>query len=606
MDPLGLLRLVGGIALFLYGIHTMSSSLSKIAGNKLESALEKMAGNKYKAFMLGLLVAALTQSSTATTIMVVGFVNAGIMKLKQAVGVIIGANLGTTVTAQLIRMGDIDSGNLLLQLLRPSGLTPIALALGFLLFISGKRTKRRDIGVVLIGVGILFTGIMTMELAISPLRDVQWFRELFVTFTNPILGFGVGAGVTAVLQSSTASVGILQALSTTGQITFAAAFPIILGQNVGTTLSTVLSSVGGSKNARRAAFIHLFYNVIGAAFFLVLVLLLPVERLLPFWNDTVDRGMIADAHAVYNIICALVALPFAAGFVRLANWAVRVGPDEMDDDVLSTERFTGATNLIAIEYARRATLKMAAMAKSNVADVTALANEYDPKIMKRVMEVEDSIDRMEVKLGYALMRLSNRVLSPRESLSLTELFNAVNDIERIGDHAINVAESAAQLAAEDVDFSPQAKHELSVLLNAVEEILDITLECFSSRTPESIVRVEPYEEVIDTLTESIKARHIERLKSGVCVVEAGTALLEMLISLERIADHCSNIAVAVSRTSHPISKDEEYDTHLQKHLLHLGKNSEYNKLYSEVSKRFMEELDNFDGDDSQLNIQLPD
>ena len=614
MGVLGVLSLIGGIALFLYGISTMSGALGKIAGSRLEGALERLAGNKYKGFLLGLLVAALIQSSTATTIMVVGFVNASIMRLTQAVGIILGANLGTTVTAQIIRLGDIDGGNLILQLLRPSGMTPIALTIGLILFLTGKRRKRRDIGTVFIGFGILFTGMMTMEAAVFPLRGAVWFQDLFIMFTNPILGFVVGAVVTAILQSSTASVGILQALSSTGQITFAAAFPIILGQNVGTTLSTVLSSVGGSKNARRAAFIHLFYNVMGAAVFLALVIILRPGNFLPFWDNIVDRGMIANAHAVYNVICAMLALPISGLFVKLSKWAVRIGPDELEDDLLSDERFEEAPNLVAIEYARKAIQKMAADAKSNVHDVTKLAVSYDPKIMKRVQETEDNLDRMEIKLGHALVGLADRQLSHQESLALTEMLNAVNDFERIGDYAINIAESAANLAAEGGSFSTHAQHELSVLFKAVHQILDVTIDCFTTRNNKAMAKVEPYEEIVDILTEKIKARHIERLKIGVCSIDAGTALLEMLIALERIADHCANVAIAVSR-SHYINitnNTKHFDRREQIQSLHRGENKHYNKIYAHLSKQYMEELTKLDviipeaqEGGTQLNIELP-
>ena len=608
MDLFGALSLIGGLVLFIYGITTMSSSLAKVAGNKLEGTLERLAGNKYKGFALGLLVAGVIQSSTATTVMVVGFVNAGIMRLTQSVGIIIGANLGTTFTAQIIRLGDIDGGNLFLQLLRPAGLTPIFLTIGLILFLTGKHKKRRDIGSIFIGFGILFTGMLTMEGALRPLRDVEWFAQLFITFTNPLLGFVVGAVVTAILQSSTASIGILQALSTTGHITFAAAFPIILGSNVGTTVTAVLSSVGGSKNARRAAFIHLFYNVAGAALFLALVLILRPGNFLPFWDHVVDRGMIADAHAVYNVMCALIALPISKIFVKLANWAVRVGPDELEDDLLSDENFANAPNRVAIEYARKAIVKMAGDAKRNLADVKSLTVSYDAKVMQRVMETETSLDRMEIKLGNALVNLANRGLSLQENIAVTELLNVVNDIERIGDYAVNVAESAAQLASDGAEFSPMAQHELAILLKAISRIMDVTIDCFISRNRNAIVLVEPHEEVIDVLTESIKARHIERLKIGACTIDAGTVLLEMLISLERIADHCSNIAIAVSRTYGAGASYESYDPHDQKHRLHLGENEEYNEIYNNLLKQFMDELNgaSFSSPNGeQMNLELP-
>jgi len=596
MSFFNVLSLTGGIVLFLYGITSMSGALVKIAGSNMEKALERLAGNKYKGFLLGVVVTAIIQSSSATTVMVVGFVNAGVMKLTQTVGIILGANLGTTVTAQILRLGDIPGDNMLLQVLKPSGLTPIFLVIGFILYLTGKRKKRREVGQVMIGFGVLFTGMMTMEAAVSPLRDVEWFRNMFIMFSNPFLGLLVGMVVTAIIQSSTASVGILQALSSTGQIPFASAAPIILGQNIGTCFTALLSSVGASKNAKRTAYIHLFFNILGAALFMALILILRPGNFLSFWDAPADRSMIANFHAVYNIACTTLALPFAELLVKLAERVVRKGSDESEEALIIDDRFL-KTPAIALDQARLAVTRMAENARENVADAIMLMSDYDDKTMQRIVEAEDRLDRMEVRLGNYLVQLADRNLSKQESSSLTELLHSINNIERIGDHALNLAESAAAMASNDLSFSPAAQHELSVLFSAINDIMDITLEVFTNRAADSIIRVEPLEQVVDLLTKTLKQNHIERLKAGECNIDAGTILLEKLVNLERIADHCSNIAANVNQT-YGIGKDyTDFDSHQHMRSLHRGENPEFTKRYKEFEDYYVGKLKN-NGTDS--------
>jgi len=587
---MNVLSLLGGIVLFLFGITTMSSSLQKIAGGKLEETLEKLAGNKYKGFLFGLTVTAIIQSSTATTVMVVGFVNAGVMRLAQTAGIIIGANLGTTATAQILRLGDISSTHPVLQLLRPSGLTPIFLVLGFLLYLTGKRRRRRDIGSVMIGFGIMFTGMMTMEAAVSPLRESELFRELFVRFSNPFLGLLAGIIVTAIIQSSTASVGILQAVSTTGLIPFSAAAPIILGQNVGTCFTALISSIGTNKNARRAAFIHLFYNVFGAALFLALILILRPGSFISFWETPTNRGMIANFHAFFNIICCVVGLPFAEKLVKMSERAVKKVKEEEDQEAsFIDDRFLN-TPTVALEQARAAVQQMAKNVSGSVATATELTFSFDQKAMQHVLEVEDGLDRMEVRLGSYFVRLANRNLGKKESALLSELIHVVGDFERIGDYTVNIAESAADIAASGMTYSETAQNELLVVFTAVQDIMNITLEVYKKRDPDAILRVEPLEEVIDMLTKTVKSRHIERLKQGNCSIEGGTILLETLVNLERIADHCSNVAATVSHT-YGHHEYESFDVHAQKRSLHMGENQEFTRRFEELSDVYLKILD---------------
>ena len=567
----------------------MSNALQKISGSKLEKVLEKLAGNRFKGLMFGLLVTAVIQSSSATTVMVIGFVNAGVMTLAQTVGIIFGANIGTTMTTQILRLGDISSDNIFLQILKPSGLTPIFLVIGFILYVAGKRRKRRDLGHVMIGFGVLFTGMMTMESAVAPLQHVEWFRELFVRFSNPFLGLVIGAVVTAIIQSSSASVGILQALSSTGQVPFSAAVPIILGQNIGTCITAMLSSVGTNKNARRAAFIHLLFNTLGALIFLIIILVLRPDRFLPFWNDTATRGMIANFHGVFNILCAAIALPFANILLNLSKLVIRQGNGEDEEAALIDDRLLN-TPSIALEQVHAAVLRMAGDANQNLLSSISLISSFDKKAMQKLLEVENRLDRMEARFGNYLVRLANKDISKQNSTLLSGHLHIIGDIERIGDYSVNVAESAEWMNDEEMAFSDTAMRELKVLFSAVEEIMRVAIDCYNNRDTNAILRTEPLEEAIDLLVGTLKERHIERLKDGTCEIEAGTALLEILVNLERIADHCSNMSVFISHIYGAGHNHPNYDAHEHKRSLHRGEDAEYIERYNMLCESYMKRL----------------
>ena len=589
MDIANIVAMFGAIATFLFGMSTMTDGLEKLSSGRLEHILERLTSNVFKGVLLGAVVTGLIQSSAATTVMCVGFVNAGIMKLEQTVGIIMGANIGTTVTAQLLRLGDIDADNIVMMFLQPSFLGPILAVVGIIFYMFIKGGHKRIVGQIVLGLGLLFIGMNTMSSAVEPLKDLPEFQSVFTAFSNPLLGVAVGAAVTALLQSSSASMGILQAISTTGVVSFNIAMPLIMGQNIGTCITALISSVGASKNAKRTAMIHLFFNIIGSVFFLLVLYAGNALFRFPFWENTMDMGSIANLHLAFNIACTALLLPFHRQLVKLVKAVVPGDAEERELSVLD-DRFLSSPSL-ALERAHDAVVQMGEFARDNYRLAVELIWKFDAKKLERLNETEVALDKLEGLLDNYLVKLTDRALTAEESTRVSELLHTLSDFERIGDYAVNVSESAVVLHDRNITFSPQARAELERLTAAVGETLDKTGACYQSRQRTLAVQVEPLEEVVDLIAATLKNRHVERLKAGECTIELGTQFLELLINLERMSDHCSNVALHILRqTSSPDDK-VRIDSHAYMHELHHGGfNQEFDDLFQEYRTKYFQPI----------------
>ena len=589
MDIANIVAMFGAIATFLFGMSTMTDGLEKLSSGRLEHILERLTSNVFKGVLLGAVVTGLIQSSAATTVMCVGFVNAGIMKLEQTVGIIMGANIGTTVTAQLLRLGDIDADNIVMMFLQPSFLGPILAVVGIIFYMFIKGGHKRIVGQIVLGLGLLFIGMNTMSSAVEPLKDLPEFQSVFTAFSNPLLGVAVGAAVTALLQSSSASMGILQAISTTGVVSFNIAMPLIMGQNIGTCITALISSVGASKNAKRTALIHLFFNIIGSVFFLLVLYAGNALFRFPFWENTMDMGSIANLHLAFNIACTALLLPFHRQLVKLVKAVVPGDAEERELSVLD-DRFLSSPSL-ALERAHDAVVQMGEFARDNYRLAVELIWKFDAKKLERLNETEVALDKLEGLLDNYLVKLTDRALTAEESTRVSELLHTLSDFERIGDYAVNVSESAVVLHDRNITFSPQARAELERLTAAVGETLDKTVACYQSRQRTLAVQVEPLEEVVDLIAATLKNRHVERLKAGECTIELGTQFLELLINLERMSDHCSNVALHILRqTSSPDDK-VRIDSHAYMHELHHGGfNQEFDDLFQEYRTKYFQPI----------------
>lgn len=570
--------MLGAIALFLFGMSTMTSGLAQLSSGRLEGILERLTDNVFKAVLLGAVVTGLIQSSAATTVMCVGFVNAGIMKLKQTVGIIMGANIGTTVTAQILRLSSISSDNFLLSMLKPSFLGPILAMVGVILYMFISGGKKKSIGQIILGLGVLFIGMNTMTETVAPLQELPQFKELFTAFSNPILGVVVGALVTALLQSSSASMGILQAISTTGVVTFNTAMPLIMGQNIGTTVTALLSAIGASKNARRTAYIHVFFNIIGSVFFLIVLYAANSIFTLPFWTATMDMGSIANLHLAFNIACTLLLLPFRNLLVALVEKLVPGQAELLDVSAMLDERFLSKPAL-ALEQAHSAVIQMGTFAQENYRSCVKLLWEYDPKALERINETEAALDKMESSLDNYLMRLSDSPLSAQDSAHITELLHVLSDFERIGDYAVNISECAQAMEEKGISFTPSARKELEAITAAVDEAIDKALDCYRDRSYDLAFQVEPIEEVVDLMREELRSRHIERFRTGKCTADQGAQFLELLVGLERISDHCSNVALRVLQETAPKGDLVRTDAHAYTHELHHSHDPHFELLF---------------------------
>ena len=581
MDIFNVLTMIGGLCLFLFGMNLMGQALERRAGGKLRSLLDKMTGSVFAGFLTGLGITAIIQSSSATTVMVVGFVNSGLMTLRQAINVIMGANVGTTVTAWLLSLGGIDSGNFWIKLLKPSSFTPVLALIGIIYYMFCKDNKKKDTGMILLGFATLMFGMETMSGAVAGLKDVPAFTNLFVAFQNPLLGVLAGALLTAIIQSSSASVGILQALAVTGSVSYAAAIPIIMGQNIGTCVTALISSVGANKNARRAAMVHLYFNIIGVTLFLAMYYGLNLVLHFTFVNDTVTAWGIAVIHSVFNIAATAVLLPFANVLEKLAILTI---PDDAEKEsfALLDERLL-KTPAVAVERARAATADMAELARVGVVQAMSLTHQWDDTLAQKVRDEEAKVDQYEDALGTYLVKLSSRELSHADSQSVNTLLHTISDFERISDHSVNLLSSAEEIHAKSIAFSQDAHEELQVLEGAVQDVLSRTTDAFRKADLHLASKVEPMETVVDELVRAIKARHVARLQAGSCSIEYGFVLEDLLTNYERVCDHCSNVAVAQIEVA-----QDSFDTHAYLNDLRYGNDTKESEQFRRRLDRYRE------------------
>ncbi len=586
MDFFDLLSMIGGLALFLYGMNLMGDGLAKASGGRMESILEKLTGNPVKAVLLGAGVTAVIQSSSATTVMVVGFVNSGIMRLEQAVGVIMGANVGTTITSWILSLTGIESSSFLVRLLKPTSFSPVLAIIGVAMLLFSKKEKRQSVASILIGFAVLMFGMDTMSAAVKPLAQEPAFTGILTAFSNPVLGMLAGVVLTAVIQSSSASVGILQALCLSGAVGYNTAIPIILGQNIGTCVTAMISGVGASRNARRAALVHLYFNIIGTVVFMGVFYLLDAAFQFPFMEKPADALGIAVVHSCFNVSATLLLLPFSRGLVKLACLTTGGGVQEQsrqEDEVLQhlDPRFLN-TPAYAIEQSRNVAVSMAELAERAINLAMGLVTGYDSEKAQQVLELETRVDQYEDQLGSYLVKAGSRDLSERDNHSLSVMLHCIGDFERISDHAKNVQEAAQEMADKGVNFSEKALQELEVLRSAIRDILKITMRSFMDEDLELARQVEPLEEVIDALIQEIRQRHIRRLRKGSCTIELGFILTDIITNLERVSDHCSNIAVCLLEIS-----EDEFDTHAYLEDMRREDNTEFRRQVMAYGRQYL-------------------
>ncbi len=588
MDFFGVLSLVGGLALFLYGMKALGDGLEKLSGGKLEEILERLTSNPILAVLLGAGVTAVIQSSSATTVMVVGFVNSGIMKLHQAVYIIMGANIGTTVTSWILSLTGIESSNFFVQLLKPTSFSPVLAFIGIIFLMFSKKEKKHNIGTILVGFAVLMFGMDEMSSAVKPLANVPEFTNILTMFENPFLGMVAGAVLTAIIQSFSASVGILQALCATGALSFGSALPIIMGQNIGTCVTAMLSSIGTGKNARRAALVHLYFNIIGTIVFMIVFYSVNMFVHFEFLDLAANEMGIAIIHTSFNIAATLLLFPFAGGLEKLACLTVR---DDETDLIKSTNmegdfktldlRFIDVPGL-AVSHSRGVAESMANISRECLIKAMSMLEDYDEDIAIEVRELEDKVDKYEDRLGTYLVKLSKKNLSEGDSRILTELLHCIGDFERIADHATNIQEAAKEIYDKKLEFSQKAKEELNILGQAVRDIVNLSYRVFKEDDDNQAKSVEPLEEVIDTLKQELKNRHIKRLREGKCTIEMGFVFADIITNYERISDHCSNIAVSIIQIHEDNYGPHEYLERM-KHSDEVG----FRKQYNEYMKNYM-------------------
>ena len=579
MDLFDVLTLIGGLSLFLFGMNIMGQALERKAGNKLKDLLAKMTNSKFKGFLTGLVITAVIQSSSATTVMVVGFVNSGLMTLRQAINVIMGANIGTTITSWILSLGDIDGSSILIALLKPTSFTPILALVGIIFYMFLKDDSKKDIGSILLGFATLMFGMDTMSNAVSGLANVPGFSNLFILFTNPLLGVLVGALLTAIIQSSSASVGILQALSSTGQVTYGAAVPIIMGQNIGTCVTCLLSSIGTNKNARRAAVVHLLFNTIGTVVILTLFCIIKTFVYIPLLSEQASMFGIALTHSIFNVLCVMILLPMSALLEKLA---LRIIPDDKIKekyDELDTRLFVTPT--LALAQAKSSLSDMADTSRKAITMALKSVNNYSDKLYEDILKQEDKNDRYEDKIGTYLVDLSSKNnLSESESKEVSKMLKIIGDLERIADHAINIGQASRELRDKNLSLSEDAIKEMDSMLNAVKECVDLSLLAFEKDDLAIALKVPPLEEVIDELKAKLRANHIDRVKRRQCSIEAGFIWSDLLTNLERVGDHCNNIATE-------IIDDLNYDNrYFHKTKRHASDDEGYDAMYRDYSLKY--------------------
>lgn len=585
MSIFNVLAMIGGLALFLYGMHVMGDGLTKASGGKLEKILEKLTSNKLYAVILGAGVTAIIQSSSATTVMVVGFVNSGIMKLSQAIGVIMGANIGTTVTSWILSLAGIQSDNFWVQLFKPESFTPILALVGIILLMFSKKEKKHDIGNILLGFAVLMFGMTSMSEAVAPLADVPEFTSILTAFTNPVLGVIAGALLTAAIQSSSASVGILQALCITGAVDYRMAIPIIMGQNIGTCITALISGIGANRNAKRAALIHLYFNIIGSVVFLVLFYTVNAFVHFEFLDAPATALGVAIIHSVYNIFATAILLPFSGVLEKLSYLTL---PEEKTDAVVSTSdipvldvRFLD-TPPIATAQCKNAAVKMAELCRQALFQAMDLLKRYDEEKAEEVCKMESMVDEYEDELGNYLVKLSSKSLTERDSHTISMLLHCIGDFERISDHALNICQSAKEMYTKDQKFSKKAEEEITVFAGLIREIVDTSVKVFETEDVILAKEVEPMEEVVDGLNDEIKKRHVKRLRKGKCTIELGFVLSDITTNFERVADHCSNIAISLIQIPDDAYASHEYVENLEK-----GEDSQYHEALVKYTEKYM-------------------
>lgn len=562
MDIFDVLSMVGGLALFLYGMHIMGDALAKMSGGKLEKVLERLTSNKWSAVLLGAGVTAVIQSSGATTVMVVGFVNSGIMKLNQAVGIIMGANIGTTATSWLLSLSGIDGGSFFLQMLKPTSFTPILAVVGAILVVFCKSEKKHNIGTILLGFAILMYGMTAMSSAVEPLKDVPQFTQILTKFENPLLGVIAGFVLTTIMQSSSVSVGILQALCSTGAVSYALALPIIMGQNIGSCTTAMISSVGASKDAKRAAAVHFYFNVIGTVVFMLVFYISNAFVHYAFLPQAANEVGIATIHSIFNIAATIVLLPLS-GFLEFLAVKTIKDDDEEEDELSKHDKVLQLLDPVflerpgfAIMQCQKVASEMAELSMKSVGRAVGLLTEYDDEIAERIRKEEDTVDKYEDQLGTYLLRLSTKNLSKEDGHRLSLMLHSLGDIERISDLAVNILLAVEQMHKKELIFSKKAMDELAVYSKALKDILTMTVDAFEQNDRYKAALVQPLEELMDDMNKELKKRHVKRLRKGKCTIELGLSLSDISDTYERISDHCSNIATCVIQV-----EDDELDAH---------------------------------------------
>ncbi|MCI6240439.1 MAG: Na/Pi cotransporter family protein [Clostridium sp.] len=562
MDIFDVLSMVGGLALFLYGMHIMGDALAKMSGGKLEKVLERITSNKWSAVLLGAGVTAVIQSSGATTVMVVGFVNSGIMKLNQAVGIIMGANIGTTATSWLLSLSGIDGGSFFLQMLKPTSFTPILAVIGAILVVFCKSEKKHNIGTILLGFAILMYGMTAMSSAVEPLKDVPQFTQILTKFENPLLGVIAGFALTTIMQSSSVSVGILQALCSTGAVSYALALPIIMGQNIGSCTTAMISSVGASKDAKRAAAVHFYFNVIGTVVFMLVFYISNAFVHYAFMPQAANEVGIATIHSIFNIAATIVLLPLS-GFLEFLAVKTIKDDDEEEDELSKHDKVLQLLDPVflerpgfAIMQCQKVASEMAELSMKSVGRAVGLLTAYDEEIAERIRKEEDTVDKYEDQLGTYLLRLSTKDLSKEDGHRLSLMLHSLGDIERISDLAVNILLVVEQMHKKELIFSKKAMDELAVYSKALKDILTMTVDAFEQNDRYKAALVQPLEELMDDMNKELKKRHVKRLRKGKCTIELGLSLSDISDTYERISDHCSNIATCVIQV-----EDDELDAH---------------------------------------------
>ncbi|MBE6860045.1 MAG: Na/Pi cotransporter family protein [Ruminococcus sp.] len=580
MSVFKVFELLGGLAFFLYGMNMMGDALERKAGSKLKSILAQLTSNTFKGFLLGLVVTAIIQSSSATTVMVVGFVNSGIMTLRQATGVIFGANLGTSVTSWLLSLTGIEGENFFIQLLKPSSFTPLLAFIGIILIMFIKKNKHKDTALILIGFSILMFGMEVMSGAVEPLAESEKFKNILILFSNPVIGLIVGTIFTAIVQSSSASVGILQALTLTGTVTYATAIPIVMGQNIGTCVSAMISSIGASKNAKRAAVIHLSFNLISAVVWLTVYYVVESIVGFAFVSQAANPLGIAVVHTVFKLLALALLMPFGKQLEKLSYIIIKKDESEIEKTELLDERLL-TTPSVAIERCRNVTCEMAKLSVEILHDSLENLFVCDEKVGDKIRKGEDEADKYEDALGTYLVKLSSKSLTDTDSHEVTELLHIIGDFERISDHAVNILESSEEIKEKGLSFSKQAMAELGVMIDAVNEILDLALEAFNNNDMDKAFLVEPLEQVVDNLKALLKKQHISRLRKNECTIELGFVLSDLLTNLERVSDHCSNVAVCLIEVAH-----DSLDMHSHLQTLKSHHNKEFENNFELYAKKY--------------------